>query len=118
MFQKSQQNVRDLMVMSMTWANLYINNSWFLSPPFASGITKELIVPLHMPLVVSAKMRRNSSLNEQLGIPYTLVMCSGQPLVSKFNSRNKTTKKKCSPLDCDLPMQEEFAPPYTSLDLA
>jgi hypothetical protein len=39
-------------------ANMYTNNSWFLSLQLHYDITKELIVQWHMSLASSAKLRR------------------------------------------------------------
>ena len=49
-------------------------------------------------------------------------MCSGQLLALKIQSiinlRNKNYWKICKPPYLYLPTRENFAPPYTSLDLA
>ena len=79
-------------------ANLYTDNSWFLSILLWLWYCQELILPWHMSLVLNAKLRRTLSQNERLWHTlWTLVMCSCQLLASEsynfFSLRNKVTIK-------------------------
>ena len=116
-----QQNVRGLiMVVNTMWTNFFISNLWFWVSNFGYGITRESIVPWHMSLVSSAKVRRNSSQNERLqhtlDISNVLMPTLGFKIHINFNIRKRITKKKVFVLFFDV-LDGKICATYTSSNL-